>query len=55
MKLDGSKMQLKSYLGSVLSIVLFLTTMLFVYTKFVTILEKNDVDIFYSLMENALD
>ena len=55
MKLDGSKIFLKSHFGSALSIVLFLTTMLFIYTKFVTIIEKNDVDIFYSLMENALD
>lgn len=55
MKIDGSKVFLKSHFGSVLSIVLFLTTMLFIYTKFVTIIEKNDVDIFYSLMENALD
>ena len=55
MKLDGANEAHNSYMGAFLSIIMVLSTLLFVYTKFVTIIEKNDVDIFYSLMENSLD
>ena len=55
MKLDGAKVDQKSYMGAVLTILLYLTTLLFTYTKFKTLHEKNDVDIMSALIEGAID
>ena len=55
MKLDGSSRMKNSYMGSCLTIIMFLVTLLFTYTKVVTLIEKNDVDIMSALMENSVD
>ena len=44
-----------SYMGSCLTIIMFLVTLLFTYTKVVTLIEKNDVDIMSALMENSVE
>ena len=42
-------------MGSLLTILIGLTTFMFFYTKIVTLVEKNDVDIMSSLIDNAID
>ena len=55
MKLDGSSIEIQSYMGSALTIIMGLITIMFTYTKIITLIEKNDVDLMYALMENAID
>ena len=55
MKLDGSELLKQSYMGSCLTIFMGLLTVLFTYTKIVTLVEKNDVDIMSALLENHID
>ena len=55
MKLDGSSKIKQSYMGSCLTIIMGLVTILFTYTKVITIMEKSDVDIMSALMENSID
>ena len=42
-------------MGSCLSIIVTLTTLLFFYAKMLTILEKHDVDIMSAHIEDAVD
>ena len=42
-------------MGSCLTFILALTTILFTYTKVVTLVDKNDVDIMSALLEGKID
>ena len=55
MKLDNANMTKQSYMGSCLTILIALTTLLFFYAKTVTIIEKHDVDIMSTLIDNKID
>ena len=55
MKLDDRVMDKRSYMGACLTLIIALTTLLFFYTKTITIIEKHDVDIMSALVDNAID
>ena len=55
MKLDNGIMAQKSFMGSCLTILCFLATLMFTYTKIITLNEKHDVDIMSALVEGAYD
>ena len=55
MKLDGSLKTHTSYFGSCLTIILVMTMCMFLYTKFMSIYMKNEVDIMSALDENKID
>ena len=55
MKLDNAQGLLQSNMGSILSIIIALTTFLFFYAKVLTIIQKHDVDIISALIDNAID
>ena len=42
-------------MGSFLTVLIALTTVMFFYTKIATIVEKTDVDIMSALIDNAID
>ena len=42
-------------MGSCLTIIMGLVTILFTYTKVITLIERNDVDIMSALLENYID
>ena len=42
-------------MGSILTIIIALTTLMFFYTKTLTIVSKHDVDIMSAIIENAID
>jgi len=55
MKLDNGIMEQKSFMGSFLTIFCFLATLMFTYTKIITLNTKQDVDIMSALVEGAYD
>ena len=55
MKLDDAMLAKNSYMGSCLTLIIAMTTRMVVDSKTITIIEKNDVDIFGVLVENAID
>ena len=55
MDLDGAILAKNSYMGSFLTLLIVMTTMMFFYSKTITIMNKTDVDIFGALEENATD
>ena len=55
MKLDNGILKQKSYMGSSLSIACTLLTLTFLATKFVTLVNKSEVDIMSALVEGAFD
>ena len=55
MKLDNGIMEQKSYMGSLLTIICTLATLMFFYTKCITLAQKHEVDIMSALVEGAFD
>ena len=55
MKIDNDKRTKQSYMGSLLSILTASLTILFFYIKTITFIEKKDVDIMSTHIENAFD
>ena len=55
MKLDGDQVTKQSYMGACLTFIILITTLMFSYTKAITIIEKKDVDIMSALIDNELD
>ena len=55
MKIDGGVTSKQSYMGTVLTVLLWLVSIMFAYTKINTIAEKQDVDIMTAVMEDAID
>ena len=55
MKLDNGILEQKSYMGSCLTIFCVLATLMFTYTKVVTLSEKSEVDIMSALFDGAID
>ena len=54
MKLDGGIVDQKSYMGSFLTVVITLVTLVFFYTKVQVLKDKSDVDIMSALLENDI-
>ena len=54
MKLDGEDIEQQSYCGSILTILLFTISLMFLFTKIMTIVYKYDVSIMSSLAEGAI-
>ena len=55
MKLDKASRVQRSIMGSCLTFVLGFIIISFAYTKFITLIEYNDIDIFSFLTEDAID
>ena len=55
MKLDDGQIELKSYMGASLSILLIFISLIFTLTKVETLWNKHDVDIMSALDENVID
>lgn len=55
MKLDNGIDKQKSHMGSCLTIFCALATLMFIYTKVVTLSEKSEVDIMSALVDGAID
>ena len=45
MKIDGEQQERTSYMGTIMTIIVNITMLMFAYTKFTTIQNKGDVDI----------
>ena len=54
MKLDGEEKTQTSYMGAILTVLLNLLMLMFAYTKFTTIYQRNDVDIMSAISEFAI-
>ena len=48
-------MSKQSFMGTCLTLLIAVTTSMFFYTKTVTIVEKQDVDIMSALLDNSID
>ena len=54
MKLDGPHREHKSYCGSLLTILFVTISVVFIYTKILTIVKKQDIDIMSVIEEAAI-
>lgn len=55
MKLDGGMAEQKSYMGASLTLILFLATLIFAYTRIISMVNKDMVDVLSYETENAID
>ena len=55
MKLDGSQIWQQSYMGAFFTVLMWLVVATFIYTKAITVILKDEVDIMSALVEYGLD
>ena len=55
MKLDNNNSVKQSYMGFFLTCMVSIMTLMFLYAKTITIVEKHDVDIMSALVDNNID
>ena len=55
MKLDGSQIMQQSYMGAFFTFLMWLIVAVFVYTKAITVILKDEVDIMSALVEYGID